>query len=426
MLANYLKLAFKVLLRRRFFTFISLFGISLTLLVLLVVAALLDQVLAPARPESRLGRTLFVERATLVGENSRSTGPPGYALLDRCARDLPGVERAAFYTNPRAVTSYLRGEKIVSQLRNTDPVYWEILDFTFLEGGPLTASDERGTEPVAVISDATRRRFFGPGATALGRLVEADGQRYRVTGVVRAPARTRLAAYADIWLPLAAEPTDSWRRQLRGSFNAMLLARDRRAFPGIQAEFRARVARLDVSESRHFTRASSSAVTRFEVIATETLGDRGSSVTNGAPGSAPPPSPARRAVGIMVALALGFMLLPAINLVNINISRIFERASEIGVRKSFGASSRQLVGQFVVENIVLCLIGGALGLVGTVGCLAWLTSTQAVPGAEFRINPSLFLYALGLSIFFGVLSGAYPAWRMSRLNPVSALKGGGA
>ena len=57
------------------------------------------------------------------------------------------------------------------------------------------------------------------------------------------------------------------------------------------------------------------------------------------------------------------MLLPTLNLVNINISRIMERASEIGVRKAFGASSRTLVGQFVVENIILTLVGGAFGLV---------------------------------------------------------------
>ena len=58
-----------------------------------------------------------------------------------------------------------------------------------------------------------------------------------------------------------------------------------------------------------------------------------------------------------------FMLLPTLNLVNINLSRILERSSEIGVRKAFGASSRTLVGQFVVENLVLTLIGAAVGLV---------------------------------------------------------------
>ena len=51
-----------------------------------------------------------------------------------------------------------------------------------------------------------------------------------------------------------------------------------------------------------------------------------------------------------------FMLLPALHLINLNVSRIMERASEIGVRKTFGASSRSLVGQFVVENVLLTLM----------------------------------------------------------------------
>ena len=55
--------------------------------------------------------------------------------------------------------------------------------------------------------------------------------------------------------------------------------------------------------------------------------------------------------------ALLFMALPAMNLVNLNISRILERASEIGVRKAFGASSWTLVGQFLVENLILTLVG---------------------------------------------------------------------
>ena len=64
------------------------------------------------------------------------------------------------------------------------------------------------------------------------------------------------------------------------------------------------------------------------------------------------------------------MLLPTVNLVNINLSRILDRASEIGVRKAFGASSRTLVGQFVVENLVLTLIGGAIGLLLAAAVLA--------------------------------------------------------
>ena len=71
------------------------------------------------------------------------------------------------------------------------------------------------------------------------------------------------------------------------------------------------------------------------------------------------------AIGVFILLV---MLLPTLNLININVTRIMERSSEIGVRKAFGASSRTLVYQFIVENIILTLIGGIiLGMAQTIG-----------------------------------------------------------
>src|SRR5262249_21655119 len=126
-------------------------------------------------------------------------------------------------------------------------------------------------------------------------------------------------------------------------------------------------------------------------------------------------------IGVMVL----FMLLPTVNLININISRIMERAGEIGVRKAFGASSLTLIGQFIVENILLTLVGGVLGFVGSYLGLQAITKSGLLPYAEFNINYRVFLYALAITIFFGLFSGVYPAWKMSRLHPVEALKGGG-
>jgi putative ABC transport system permease protein len=131
-----------------------------------------------------------------------------------------------------------------------------------------------------------------------------------------------------------------------------------------------------------------------------------------------------RLAALMALAALLFMLLPTVNLVNLNVSRILERASEIGVRKAFGASSRALVGQFVTENLLLTLVGGALGLLGSLGVLWLLTRSETRPVAVLHLHVGLFLQALGATILFGMISGVYPAWRMSRLNPALALKGG--
>ena len=104
-----------------------------------------------------------------------------------------------------------------------------------------------------------------------------------------------------------------------------------------------------------------------------------------------------------------FSLLPAVNLVNLNMSRIMERASEIGVRKAFGASSRTLVGQFIVENLVLTLLGGAAGFVAVgAGRCGALNASGLIPYAHFTLNLRVFLYGLGLAVFFGLLSGRLP------------------
>ena len=116
-----------------------------------------------------------------------------------------------------------------------------------------------------------------------------------------------------------------------------------------------------------------------------------------------------------------FMLLPVLNLVNINLSRIMERSSEIGVRKAFGASSKYLVGQFLVENIILTVLGGVMGLVLSLVVLKIYTSLQLIPYGQLRFNGWIFIYGFVITIVFGILSGVYPAWKMSRLHPVDAL-----
>ena len=117
MLKNYLKVALKVLGRRKFFTFISLFGISVTLLVLLVATALLDNVFAAAAPEVHADRMLGVYRMTMKGPENTWTSPAGYAFLDRYVRPmakLPSVERIT-------ITTFAESGRLLPE-RPQDPV----------------------------------------------------------------------------------------------------------------------------------------------------------------------------------------------------------------------------------------------------------------------------------------------------------------
>lgn len=411
MLKNYLKITFKVFLRRKFFTFISLFAISFTLIILMVATALFDNLFAPQPPENKADRTLTVFSMRFQGPESQSTGPAGYAFLDRYVRTLSNVEKVSLYSTPNLVYSFWKGEKIKSYLKRTDGQFWEIMEFRFLEGGPFTTQDDKNANFVAVINEATRRKFFGD-EPAVGKMIEADGQQFRVVGVVGNVPIFRLVPFADIWVPISTAKTNAYKSQLlNGEFFASVLARSSTDFPLIKSEFQSRLPQIEFPDKRQFDKAIGGTDTMFEFTSRMLI-----------PSQQMESQPKKLLAAIILLMVL-FMILPTVNLININVSRILERASEIGVRKAFGASSWTLVGQFVVENVLLTLIGGAIGLLGSLLVLKIITDSGLIAYAEFHLNYRFFFYGLLIALFFGLFSGVYPAWKMSRLNPVQALKG---
>jgi len=419
MLKNYLKTAFKVFLRRKFFTFVSLFGICFTLTVLMVVTAFLDHLFGPLPPEVKTDRTLAVfmlHGEAHQGENFNMwTGGPSYTFLDRYVRTLPDVERVSIFTSFTTsvpAVSFNGSEKVTSHLKYTDAAFWEILEFDFLEGGPFSAQDDRDANLVAVINQSTEKRFFGD-TPALGRSFELEGRWFRVVGVVADVSILRLTPFADIWLPLGTSKSKEYlhSRDFQGRFQGLILARKAEDIPLIKEEFKRRLTQVEFPDPGLTSRLSGGAETFFELVSRMLL-------SNGLEDSHP---------GILLGAISGFMVLfmflPTLNLVNLNLSRMEERSSEIGVRKAFGASSWTLVGQFVVENVLLALVGGALGLVLASLVLPAINNSGLIPYADFRLNYRVFGYGLITAVFFGVFSGVYPAWRMSRLHPVEALKG---
>ena len=408
MFANYWKMAWKVLLRRKFFTFISLFAVSFTLMVLTIATALLDHVFTPRPPEVNAERTLMVLNVRMSSEHSIRTGGPGFGLLDRYARDLPGAERVSFSTLPALFTGYVDGTPVRSTLKRVDGEFFRVFRFEFVEGGPVTTEDDRDANRVAVVNEATRERYFG-GGPAVGKTLDVEGDSFRVIGVVRNVPSSRILPFSDVWVPLRTMKGDAYRRELVGDMMGLIVAKDRNALPAIQDEFRSRLEAAQLPSP--YTSVTGAAETFFEAISGFLLGS----------------SSGKNQAGLLWGLLLGagllFMALPSINLVNITLSRILERASEIGVRRAFGASSRALVGQFVVESVLLSLAGGVVGFLLSALALRALNGSDLIPYADFDLNVRILLYGVGIAVFFGLLSGVYPAWRMSRLHPVEALRG---
>jgi putative ABC transport system permease protein len=406
-----LKLALKILGRRKFFTFISLFGISLTLVVLMVATAVLDNIFAPREPEQNFDRVLGVYNVTQTGKNGTMSMNPGFGFLDKYVRPLRGIEAFGITSEPISTATYVGGARVDVGLRRTDGAFWQILRFRFLQGRPFTKAEDDSGARVAVITDELAQKLFA-GAPALGKTIAIQGDTFRVIGVVPAVPITREVAWGEMWVPIGTTPSSDYRHQFTGSFIGLVMAHDRADLPRIRRDFDAIMARVPVEDPKNFDTLHCHLETTFESFVRPFV--RNASQQTGT-------LIVRGAIGL---LALLFMALPALNLVTINLSRILERSSEIGVRKAFGAPRRALVWQFVTENVVLTLIGGIIAFALSAAAIAALNQATLFPNLRFDLNLRIFGYGMILAVVFGFLSGVYPAWRMSTLHPVNALRGG--
>lgn len=122
---------------------------------------------------------------------------------------------------------------------------------------------------------------------------------------------------------------------------------------------------------------------------------------------------------LLAGIAAISLLVGGIGIMNMMLVSVTERTNEIGLRKALGAEPGLIMVQFLIEAVVLCVLGGALGIV--VGmALAYLGSLFI--GFDFAVTMSPILLAVGFSVAVGLIFGLVPARKASRLNPIDALR----
>jgi putative ABC transport system permease protein len=408
MLKNYFKIAIAVLKRRKFFTFISLFGISFTLTILMVATAFMNKVLSPDYPDYKRARSLYVTtmeyKNTKEGWMNRSN--VSFYFLEHYVSSLKTVQKMGISSSAKASNAYVNNKKLVIEYKYTNADYWNVLEYKFLEGKPFQQREIDNAELVAVISEETKKAYFGDAKTVIGKYISADNINYKVIGVVGNVSKTVNNFCGDMYLPYTISK-DYKNNDLMGGYNAVLLAKSKADVPKMKKEYDQMLKKVPIPKD--FDKLYSNADPFFVGMTRRIAGDG----TN---------SGLTKVVSIISLFVLLFLLLPTINLVNINITRIMERSSEIGVRKAFGASSKTLVYQFIVENMILTFLGGIIGIILSVIVIYLINGANFVSNMRLSINLTVLFYSLIACIFFGLISGVYPAWRMSKLNVVRALK----
>jgi putative ABC transport system permease protein len=298
----------------------------------------------------------------------------------------------------------------------TDAQYWKIFDYKFIQGRPYNPEEVLKGANLAVISRSLKELLFGAEENVLGKTINYTSMNLVVTGVVEDPPKTGLNAVGDLYFPYTVIKNIDPLNEYIGGFAAAFKSNSSKKLKTIRNEAQNIVARLDAADTTKsiFLSGPYSQMEKMMVG----YGD-----------------PEEYSLGISLfrylLLALAFILLPAINLMALNFARINERSEEIAVRKSFGAASRVLRGQFLFENIIMTLAGGLIGIILSYLVVALLGDSLTlrvnffsnVP-LTYSFNYIVFTAALLACLIFGLMSGFLPAVRLSRMKPAVYLKGG--
>jgi putative ABC transport system permease protein len=410
MLQNYIKIAIKVLLRRKFFTGISLFGISFTLIVLNVTTSMFEKTISNSEVEQHFDRMLVSGEYELTQDDYTYNNRASIAVLNRNFKNFQSAEKQTFYSIPLAQINFSKNKKLVLQRRFVDPEYWKIFNFTFLAGKPFNIKEYDAGERMVVISKYISDVMFD--GKALNQYLNVDNNSFKVIGIVENISILSEEAYADLWIPITSLNEKLNGPNIPGRYKVAFLANSNNDFKDIKNEFKSRISNVDLPSrgNKKWEKLQFVLDSKIEKLSRNFSGNINSANLG-------------ETIGIIIGMAILFMLLPALNLININISRIMERQSEIGVRKSFGASSSDLVKQFLVENIILSLAGSCIAFIITKLILIQINAMGIHANTTFELNFIVFVSGILFALFFGILSGVLPAYKMAKLNPVNALKG---
>ncbi len=345
-------------------------------------------------------------------QTSSSNSQVSYYVLDQHLRKVDGVEEYTFFSNSQGYNLFLNGVKLELQGIFTDGYYFDVFDFDLHSGRYYTEDEVERGAAVAIMNTESAEKYFGSVEAALNNEVVIDQRQYTVIGIINKVESEIPLVNADVMIPHThmADRNKGDEIGLLGEMMAIFVAPNKGGRQRIIDDM-ARIAdNFVMPEPERFNELRIRGTTYAHAYAGYTI-DIGT------------PRESYRILFIVVTSLLSlFILLPILNLININVSRILERASEIGVRKSFGANNRDILNQFIFENIILTIIGGLIGFILAIIALQLLNTSGLYDNLVLRFRPKIFLASFIMIMLFGILSGIVPAWKMSRLSIVSSLK----
>ncbi|MGB8857388.1 MAG: ABC transporter permease [Burkholderiales bacterium] len=305
------------------------------------------------------------------------------------APSFPGNAQAAYGVNNWG-----------TQVLGATPEYFAVRDWDVDQGEIFNDADVRSQSRVAVLGSTVVTNLFGD-ESAVGKTIRIKGSPFTVVGVLAGKGQSLDGRDQDdtILVPITTAQNKLFGNRFPGTVR----------FISIQAQSAEKMseAEADINQllrQRH----------RIQPGADDDFSVRNlTAVAEAASGTA-------RALSLMLgAIGSISLLVGGIGIMNIMLVSVTERTREIGIRLAIGARKRDILLQFLLEALMICVIGGLLGVAfGALG--AYLVAYMLK--MEVQLSASAMLMAFGVAAGTGVFFGFYPAWRGAALRPVEALR----
>lgn len=341
-----------------------------------------------------------------------------------------GMFKSNLWVSVPSGSPSLRPERVESRLCFAD--FFGMFEVPFEYGSGWDARADDNAEPVVVLSEEENEKLFG-GTNSVGRTVRIQDRDFKVVGVL-AHWRPSIRFY-DLTQQFIAPPEKLFlpfnlMRPMSIGSSGNIDGWKSSPVPGLEGFLASETCWLQywvelpteakLHEYEDF-------VTAY-VMEQKKAGRFGRPLNNRVTSVLPWMSEqgvVPNETNAMAVVSLLFLAVCSLNLTGLLLGKFLARAPEVGVRRALGARRRDIFVQHIVECEIVGVIGGVLGIAVTIGAIAILNKWMMNVinrGDLFRVDMTMATLAIGLSLVAGLIAGAYPAWRICRIQPAVHLK----